>query len=93
MAKQKLSSHVKNVQNALVDTIRYLLSDYKKQNKQNTSRSSVCISILILNYHFIRYYTVCVEFCTNCHSKVMQLNILLLLLLLLLFGRQIISRY
>ena len=34
MAKQKLSSHVKNGQNGLVDTIRYLLSDYKKQNKQ-----------------------------------------------------------
>ena len=34
MAKQKLSSHVKNGQNGLVDTIRYLLSDYKKQNEQ-----------------------------------------------------------
>ena len=34
MAKQKLSSHVKSGQNGLVDTIHYLLSDYKKQNKQ-----------------------------------------------------------
>ena len=34
MAKQKLASHVKNGQNRLVDTISYLLSDYKKQNKQ-----------------------------------------------------------
>ena len=30
----KNSSHVKNGQNGLVDTICYLLSDYKKQNKQ-----------------------------------------------------------
>ena len=34
MAKRKLSSHVKNGQNGLVDTILYLLSDYKKQNIQ-----------------------------------------------------------
>ena len=34
MAKQKLSNHVKNGQNGFVDTIRYLLSDYNKQNKQ-----------------------------------------------------------
>ena len=34
MAKQKLSSHVKNGQNGLVDTIRYLLTDYNKQNEQ-----------------------------------------------------------
>ena len=34
MAKQKLSSHVKNGQNGLIDTISYLLSDYIKQNKQ-----------------------------------------------------------
>ena len=34
MAKQKLSSHVKNGQNGLVDTITGLLYDYKKQNKQ-----------------------------------------------------------
>ena len=33
MAK-KNSSHIKNGQNGLVDTIRYLLSDYKKQNEQ-----------------------------------------------------------
>ena len=31
MAKQKLSSHVKNGQNGLVDTIRYLQSDYKNK--------------------------------------------------------------
>ena len=30
MAKQKISSHVKNGQNGLVGTIHYLLSDYKK---------------------------------------------------------------